>query len=81
MLVLFAECKRYAEGKGIRLVFHPDQLVVLNSPKKTLLRSRFKIYCVMPIWLSYSVCDVINIPGGGVYGDKNRSSNRSKLGD
>lgn len=70
LLQAFDRCKKLAQEKKIRLTFHPDQFVVLNSPTEaTLIKSIQEIeYHTMMAELVGA--DVINIHAGGVYGDK-----------
>lgn len=66
----FRECGRAAATLGIRLSFHPDQFVVLNSPSaSTVLHSVSELEYQSEVaeWVG---ADVINIHGGGAYGDK-----------
>jgi UV DNA damage endonuclease len=66
----FRECGVFARDKGIRLSFHPDQFVVLNSPnRKTLAHSLAELSYQAEVaeWVG---ADSINIHGGGAYGDK-----------
>lgn len=62
--------KQDAQNKGIRLSFHPDQFVILNSPREEVVEAAIKDlehHDQLAHWLG---ADVINIHAGGVYGDK-----------
>lgn len=66
----FRECGVFARERGIRLSFHPDQFVVLNSPNpKTLAHSLAELDYQAEVaeWVG---ADTINLHGGGAYGDK-----------
>jgi UV DNA damage endonuclease len=64
------ECGILARKLDLRLSFHPDQFVVLNSPNpKTLANSRAELDYQAEVaeWVG---ADTINLHGGGAYGDK-----------
>lgn len=66
----FKECGKFAEQHQLRTCFHPDQFVVLNSPRadvveKSLLELEYQ--AEVAEWIG---ADVVNIHGGGAYGDK-----------
>ncbi len=66
----FRRCGEAARKHDIRLVFHPDQFVVLNSPRPEVVANAVKdllYHAELCDWLG---ADVINIHGGGAYGDK-----------
>lgn len=66
----FRECGAFAREHGLRLSFHPDQFVVLNSPNpKTLAHSLAELNYQAEVaeWVG---ADSINLHGGGAYGDK-----------
>lgn len=70
IIARFCECGRFAREHNLRLSFHPDQFVVLNSPNpKTLARSLAELDYQAEVaeWVG---ADTVNIHGGGVYGDK-----------
>ncbi len=70
IIARFHECGAFARGHDIRLSFHPDQFVVLNSPNpKTLAHSLDELNYQAEVagWVG---ADTINIHGGGAYGDK-----------
>ncbi|MFO1021689.1 MAG: UV DNA damage repair endonuclease UvsE [Planctomycetales bacterium] len=69
----FRECGEFARAHGLRTCFHPDQFVVLNSPReqvveKSLLELEYQ--AEVAEWIG---ADVVNIHGGGAYGDKPRA--------
>ncbi len=66
----FEQCGRFARENNLRLSFHPDQFVVLNSPNpKTLAQSLAELNYQAQVaeWVG---ADTLNIHGGGAYGDK-----------
>lgn len=66
----FEQCGRFAAEHRIRTVFHPDQFVVLNSPRADVVAKAIadlEYHAEIAEWVG---ADVINIHGGGGYGDK-----------
>lgn len=66
----FKECGAFAREHNLRLSFHPDQFVVLNSPNpRTLAHSLAELnyQAAVAEWVG---ADTVNIHGGGAYGDK-----------
>ncbi len=66
----FRQCGEFASKHRIRTCFHPDQFVVLNSPRpdvveKSILELEYQ--AEVAEWIG---ADVINVHGGGAYGDK-----------
>lgn len=66
----FRECGAFARDRGLRLSFHPDQFVVLNSPNPTTLGSSLAELDYQAEVAEWIGADTINIHGGGAYGDK-----------
>ena len=69
----FQEAGKFANENDIRTCFHPDQFVVLNSPRPEVLDASIReieYQTQVAIWVN---ADVINIHGGGAYGDKARA--------
>lgn len=70
IIELFEKCGEYARQNGIRTCFHPDQFVVLNSPREEVVErslAELEYQAEVAEWIG---ADVINIHGGGAYGDK-----------
>ncbi len=67
---LLEECRTFAAANGIRTSFHPDQFVVLNSPRRAVVESSLKELVAQAELAELVGADVINIHGGGAYGDK-----------
>lgn len=66
----FIKCGEFAKQNDIRTCFHPDQFVVLNSPKEDVVKASIReleYQAEVSEWIN---ADVINIHGGGVYGNK-----------
>jgi UV DNA damage endonuclease len=69
-------CGSQAKTLGIRLTFHPDQFVVLSSEREDVVE---KSIADIEYHTSIAVlvgADVINIHGGGAYGDKTKALQR-----
>lgn len=72
----FEACGRFAAGAGVRLSFHPDQFVVLNSPRPEVVESsiaELEYQAQVAGWIG---ADAVNIHGGGAYGDKSAALER-----
>lgn len=72
----FKECGKYAKDNNIRISFHPDQFVVLNSPDPEIVKrsiAELEYQTEVAEWVG---ADVINIHGGGAYGDKSLALSR-----
>lgn len=70
LVARFRECGEFARQHHLRLSFHPDQFVVLNSPNpKTLEHSLAELDYQAEVaeWVG---ADTVNLHGGGAYGDK-----------
>jgi UV DNA damage endonuclease len=66
----FKVCGEFARANDLRLSFHPDQFVVLNSPRPEVVTSslaELEYQAEVAEWVG---ADVVNIHGGGAYGDK-----------
>ncbi len=73
------EIGKYAMSHGHRLTFHPGQFVVIGSPNpKTVVNSIRDLYwhAMIMDMMGLDMNCVINIHGGGVYGDKEAAINR-----
>lgn len=66
----FVESGQRAAALGIRLSFHPDQFVVLNSPSEATHGHSVAELAYQAEVAEWVGADVINIHGGGAYGDK-----------
>jgi UV DNA damage endonuclease len=63
-------CGEFAPEHGMRTTFHPDQCVVLNSPRPDLVDKSIQDLEYRAEVAEWVGADVINIHGGGAYGDK-----------
>lgn len=72
----FALAGRFAAEQGIRLSFHPDQFVLLNSPRPEVVRAAIRDLVMHADLAEVLNADVINIHVGGAYGDKRRALQR-----
>jgi len=75
---LFQNCGEFAKQKDIRLCFHPDQFVVLNSLKDSVVDLSIKEIEYQSEVASWIGADVVNIHGGGAFNDKKTSLDRLK---
>jgi UV DNA damage endonuclease len=66
----FRRCGALARAKSIRLSFHPDQFVVLNSPRPEVVEASIRELEYQAEVASWVGADVINLHAGGAYGDK-----------
>ena len=69
----FRMCGEFARTHSLRTCFHPDQFVVLNSPRPDVVeKSRLELEYQAEVaeWVG---ADVVNIHGGGAYGDKSKA--------
>jgi len=66
----FRLCGSYAASNELRLSFHPDQFVVLNSLRPEVVEAslhELEYQAEVAEWVG---ADVVNIHGGGAFGDK-----------
>ncbi len=66
----FQECGQFVRKHKLRTCFHPDQFVVLNSPRRDVVEKsvhELEYQAAVAEWVG---ADVVNIHGGGAYGDK-----------
>jgi UV DNA damage endonuclease len=72
----FRKCGAFAKTAGLRTTFHPDQFVVLNSPKPDVVEQsvqEIEYQAEVARWIG---ADVINIHAGGAYGDRQEALRR-----
>lgn len=72
----FEKCKKLAIKHHMRLTFHPDQFVILNSPLAHVVENSLKELEYHGLIAELLGADVINIHGGGMYGDKKSALKR-----
>ena len=72
----YQRCGELARSTNTRLSFHPDQFVVLSSPNRRVVKSslaELEYQAEVAEWIG---ADVIDIHGGGGYGDKQAALRR-----
>ena len=74
--LLLVRAKRFARRHDIRLGFHPDQFVVLSSPREEVVENSIRELEYQGMLASLVGAEVINVHGGGVYGDKEAALSR-----
>jgi UV DNA damage endonuclease len=62
--------KALKEAYRLRLSFHPDQFTLLSSPRTEVTAASLKELEYQAMLAGLIGADIINIHGGGVYGDK-----------
>lgn len=67
---LFRRSGEFAARAGIRTLFHPDQFVVLNSPRPHVVESSIAELVYQAEVSDWIGGDVLNVHLGGTYGDK-----------
>ncbi len=76
----FFECGSLARSHSLRLSFHPDQFVVLNSPNKKVVEQsvrELEYHGEVAEWIG---ADTINVHLGGAYDDKPAAMRRFTSG-
>lgn len=73
---LLKRINRFRKRHDIRLSFHPDQFVVLNSPDEGIVEKSIAELEYQTLLARLVGAEVINIHVGGVYGDKEASIER-----
>jgi UV DNA damage endonuclease len=76
ILAQFRRSSEFARKHSLRLSFHPDQFVVLSSPNPDVVSrsvAELEYQAEVAAWIG---ADVINIHGGGVYGEKGEALKR-----
>lgn len=72
----FRECGAFCRENDLRTTFHPDQFVLLSSTNPKVIRSslaELQYQAQVAEWIN---ADVINIHGGGAYGNKTEALRR-----
>lgn len=73
---VFKACGRFCKKNDIRTTFHPDQFILLSSADENITRrsiGELRYQAQVAGWIR---ADVINIHGGGAYGDKRQALQR-----
>lgn len=66
----FKQCGAFSRKNNIRTSFHPDQFLVLSSPDDDVVKRSVADLAYHAQVAQWVAADVINIHGGGAYGDK-----------
>ncbi len=66
----FRHAGEFATQHGLRVCFHPDQFVVLNSQRPEVVEASVRELEYQAEVATWVGADVLNIHGGGAYGDK-----------
>jgi UV DNA damage endonuclease len=69
----FREAGKFAQKTKLRTCFHPDQFVVLNSQRPDVVEASIRELEYQAEVAEWIGADVINIHGGGAYGDKEKA--------
>jgi UV DNA damage endonuclease len=69
----FGDCGAFAREANLRTCFHPDQFVVLNSPRPEVVEASARELEYQAEVAGWVGADVLNIHAGGSYGDKTRA--------
>lgn len=67
---MFKKCGAFSRRHDLRLTFHPDQFNVLSSPDPAIVRRSVAELVYQAEVAGWVAADVINLHGGGAYGDK-----------
>ena len=70
---LFKECGQFIKKHKLRTCFHPDQFVVLNSQRPDVVAKSVQELEYQAEVAEWVGADVVNIHGGGAYGDKQKA--------
>jgi len=69
----FKECGNFVVKHKLRTCFHPDQFVVLNSQRPDVVQASIRELEYQAEVAEWVGADVINIHGGGAYGDAQKA--------
>jgi len=72
----FLKCGEFCRKNDLRTTFHPDQFILLSSPNEDVTRksiAELRYQAEIAEWIN---ADVINIHGGGAYGNKTEALKR-----
>lgn len=69
----FQACGEFARAHRLRTCFHPDQFVVLNSQRPEVVAASIQELEYQAEVAQWVGADVLNIHGGGAYGDKSKA--------
>jgi UV DNA damage endonuclease len=69
----FESCGTFCSRHGLRTTLHPDQFILLSSPSEEVTRRSIAELDYQAELAELVGADVINIHGGGAYGDKSEA--------
>jgi len=72
----FQECRTFCHQHNIRTTFHPDQFILLSSPDPAIVKKSIDDLIYQAEVAQWVGADVINLHGGGAYGDKKSALKR-----
>ncbi len=72
------EVHTFCKAQDLRLTFHPDQFILLSSPKADVIKSSIEELLYHDELSELIGADVINIHAGGIYGNKAAALKRLK---
>lgn len=72
----YRQCGEFAKHYDIRTSFHPDQFVVIASPRPGVRRKSLEELIYQSMVADWVGADVINLHAGGAYGNKTASLKR-----
>lgn len=72
----FKQCGAFVRENGLRTTFHPDQFLVLSSTDADVVKRSIADLEYQAMVAGWVGADVINIHGGGAYGDKKSALGR-----
>ncbi len=70
ILAAFKACGQWRARHQLRLLFHPDQFIVLGAPDEVVAQSALRELVYQAEVASWVGADVVNLHAGGLYGDK-----------
>jgi len=76
VLALLAEINGVREQFGLRLSLHPDQFIVLSSPRPEVVHNACRELEYQALLAAHLGADTITIHAGGAYGDKEAALKR-----
>jgi UV DNA damage endonuclease len=72
----FSACGTYSRKNNLRTTFHPDQFILLSSPRQDVIERSLADLVYQAEVAEWVNVDVINIHAGGTYGNKRATLER-----
>lgn len=69
----FEQCRAFARAHALRLTLHPDQYVVLNSPRPEVVADSLRELEFQADLAARVGADVVTVHGGGGFGDRGQA--------